>query len=109
MFRLLRPGGILRLSVPDFDRLLCIYNAMDKDIDAIHNQLMGGQDNQYNIHYTVFTEKSMHSLLKEIGFGEVQPWDAWKCDEFKVTDRAIRKMDMNGVKHPISLNLDAIK
>ncbi len=51
----------------------------------------------------------MYSLLKDIGFSDILPWDAWNCNEFKVTDRAIRELKVNGSKCPISLNIDAIK
>jgi predicted SAM-dependent methyltransferase len=109
IWRILHHGGILRISVPDFDKLLLVYELSEKNIDAIINQLMGGQDNPYNIHYSVFTEKSLTTILQEAGFNEIQSWSPWHCKEFGVNDRSMRRIDVKGQRYPISLNLDAIK
>lgn len=44
MKRILKAGGLLRLSVPDFDRLINVYRASGANISIICRQLMGGQD-----------------------------------------------------------------
>lgn len=109
MKRVLRVGGVLRLSVPDFDRLVEVYNASGKDINAISKQLMGGQDHEYNIHYSVFNRRRLSDLLKEVGFREVVPWDPDNCEHHDFKDRASRRMKVNGGEIMISLNLEAIK
>jgi hypothetical protein len=55
-------GGVLRLSVPDFDKLIDVYNASGKSMESITNRLMGGQDHQYNIHYSVFNYRRLSDL-----------------------------------------------
>lgn len=109
MFRVLKPGGIFRLSVPDFDRLLEVYRASGGQIDTIHNQLMGGQDSPYNIHYTVCTAGSMQKLLAEVGFQTVRPWDPKQCKEFEAKDRSVRCLSAGRQEVCISLNLEAVK
>ncbi|UCF14589.1 MAG: methyltransferase domain-containing protein [Phycisphaerales bacterium] len=109
MKRVLKVGGVLRLSVPDFDKLVEVYNASGKDLDAISKQLMGGQDYEYNIHYSVFNNRRLTELLKQIGFREVVPWDPDNCEHHDFKDRASRKMKVNGAEIMISLNLEAIK
>jgi len=109
MKRVLKFGGVLRLSVPDFDKLVEVYNACGRDIDAIEKQLMGGQDHEYNIHYCVFNHRRMSELLKEVGFSEVIPWDPEDCEHHDFKDRASRKMNIDGTEIMISLNLEAIK
>jgi predicted SAM-dependent methyltransferase len=109
MKRVLKIGGVLRLSVPDFDRLVEVYNASGKDINAISKQLMGGQDHEYNIHYSVFNRRRLSDLLKEVGFREVVPWDPDNCEHHDFKDRASRRMKVNGGEIMISLNLEAIK
>ena len=42
-YRVLKEGGILRLSVPDFDKLLKVYLAEERDIRAIIMPLIGGR------------------------------------------------------------------
>jgi predicted SAM-dependent methyltransferase len=109
MKRVLKDGGVLRISVPDFDKLIEVYNASAKDINAISNQLMGGQDHEYNVHYTVFNHRRLSELLQEVGFSKVVPWDPDNCQHHDFKDRASRTMKVNGKEIMISLNLEAIK
>jgi predicted SAM-dependent methyltransferase len=109
MKRVLKDGGILRISVPDFDRLIDVYNASGKDINAISQQLMGGQDHQYNIHYSVFNHRRLSEMLKEVGFREVVSWDPDNCQYHNFKDHASRKIKVNGREYFISLNLEAVK
>ena len=109
MNRVLKDGGVLRISVPDFDKLIDVYNASAKDMNAISNQLMGGQDHEYNIHYSVFNHQRLSELLKEVGFRKVVSWDPDNCEYHDFKDRASRKMKINGKEIMISLNLEAIK
>ena len=109
MKRVLKTGGVLRLSVPDFDKLVEVYNGSGRDISAISRQLMGGQDHEYNIHYSVFNHRRLSELLKEVGFREVVPWDPDNCEHHDFKDRASRKMKVGGSEIMISLNLEAVK
>jgi predicted SAM-dependent methyltransferase len=109
MKRVLKVGGALRLSVPDFDRLLEVYDASGKDINSISKQLMGGQDHEYNIHYCVFNRWRLTELLEEVGFREVVRWDPDNCEHHDFKDRASRKIKVNGKEIFISLNLEAIR
>jgi predicted SAM-dependent methyltransferase len=109
MKRVLKDGGVLRISVPDFDKLIEVYNAAGKDIDAITRQLMGGQDHEYNIHYSVFNHRRLSELLKEVGYKKVVSWDPDNCQYHNFNDRASRKLKVNGREYMISLNLEAVK
>ncbi|MFQ5771677.1 MAG: methyltransferase domain-containing protein [bacterium] len=109
MKRVLKDGGVLRLSVPDFDKLIDVYNASGKDINAISNQLMGGQDHLYNIHYSVFNYQRLSELLKEVGFQKIVSWDPDNCLYHNFKDRASRKIKVNDKEYMISLNLEAVK
>jgi predicted SAM-dependent methyltransferase len=109
MKRVLKDGGVLRISVPDFDKLMEVYNASGKDIKTISHQLMGGQDNEYNIHYSVFNHQRLSELLKEVGFQKIVSWTPDNCRYHNFKDRASRKINVNGKEYMISLNLEAIK
>ena len=109
MKRVLKDGGILRLSVPDFDKLIDVYKASGKDINRISRQLMGGQDSEYNIHFSVFNYQRLSELLKEVGFNKVVSWDPGNCQYHNFKDRVSRELKVNGKKHMISLNLEATK
>ena len=78
-FRVLKEGGILRISVPDFDLLIDKYRASGNNINKIIYSLMGGQNYKFNFHITVFNQSNLELLLKEIGFKEVRKWQAGRC------------------------------
>ena len=61
--RVLKPGGILRISVPSFDNLSLIYK-IDKNIDNISGPLMGGQTYKDNFHYEIFHKHCELSRLQ---------------------------------------------
>jgi len=109
MRRVLKDGGILRFSVPDFDKLIEVYSASGKDINAITHQLMGGQDQEYNIHYSVFNYQRLSELLKEVGFQKVVPWNPDNCKYHNFKDRVSGEMKANGKECMISRNLEAVK
>jgi len=109
MYRILRPEAFLRLSVPDFDRLIEVYHASGDDISSIEKQLLGGQDSEYNVHYTVFNRGSLEALLSDTGFREVRQWDPWHCAEFHADDSSKKIIRVAGKEVPISLNIDAVK
>jgi predicted SAM-dependent methyltransferase len=107
--RVLRPGGILRLSVPDFDRLLVIYNQHGEDIETILSMLLGGQDRRYNFHHAVFTKRSLTKFLDRCGFRDVREWRPGSSELTTFDDWSGRKVIVNGVPHEVSLNLESIK
>jgi predicted SAM-dependent methyltransferase len=109
--RVLAPGGILRLSVPDFEQLIQIYDTYGRDLDVVLGPLVGRQDHPYNFHYMVFDRRKLTSLLLDAGFAEVRAWD-WRA-----TDHA-RVDDFSQAYYPhmdkergtlVSLNLEAVK
>ena len=107
--RIIKPGGILRLSVPDFDALLDIYDACGHDIDSITAPLMGGQENAWNIHYSVFNSKYLGDFLTEAGFRRVREWDPQKVDHHDFDDWASKLIERAGKNYRVSLNVEAIK
>ncbi len=109
MRRILRPGGVLRISVPDFDRIIEIYSATDRSIDAIQGPLMGGQDYDYNFHHLAFNVRHLSDLLLSSGYREVRAWDPDNCQYHDFQDWASMRHEYGGRKFPISLNLEAVK
>ncbi len=107
--RVLRRGGVVRLSVPDFDLMLAIYEQTGRDIRNIQMPLMGSQNYRQNFHYTCFNEAELTRLLVQAGFtaparwmpgdGPLRTFPDWSGREIQIGDRAF----------PISLNLEAVK
>lgn len=104
--RILKTGGILRLSVPDFDKIISIYNHENKEIESIVEPLMGGQNYEFNFHKSIFNETYLKKILADIGFSKITLWDPKSAKHYSFHDWA-NKLIKN--KYPISLNIEAIK
>lgn len=109
MRRILRAGGVLRVSVPDFDRIVDIYRATAGEIAAIEQPLMGGQDYPFNFHYSVFNERHLRSKMLKSGFRSTRAWDPLRCEHHDFEDWASMNINWDGHDFPISLNIEAVK
>lgn len=108
--RVLKPGGRLCLSVPDFDRILDIYRDTGRDAGIILNALMGGQEYAYNHHRVIFNKEYLSGLLVAAGFRSVGEWapdDGGVAHD--VNDWSRRPLLVHGRPYPVSLNLEAVK
>jgi hypothetical protein len=104
----LKKGGILRLSVPDFDKILEMYQE-ENNIDDIIAPLMGGQGYPGNFHCAVFNEDYLKQLLLKSGFRETRKWDPNNASYHNFNDWSRRKINLYGKEWSISLNLEAVK
>lgn len=109
MARVLKPGGILRIAVPDLDHIIHLYNASGKDLKVVAPALMGGQDYPYNFHYSAFNAVFLTDLLQRGGFPEVRPWDPATASFHGFKDWSSGTIPWSGGEHPISLNLEGVK
>ncbi len=73
--RILAPGGELRLSVPDLDRLFRMFLEPDRDLASkqrlIHH-IFGSQATPVERHLTGFDEATLTSMLRHTGFTDVE-------------------------------------
>lgn len=106
--RMLKPGGVLRFGVPDFDQLIRIYQKSGNDIGSVVNQLMG-QDGEWDDHHTIWNKAYAEKLLQEVGYAEVRVWDVATADHHAFTDKTSRVYEVGGEHIPFSLNLEAVK
>ena len=77
--RVLKPNGILRIAVPNFPKLIEIYES-SQSLESIVGPLYGKWDignNQYIYHKTVYDFMSLKQVLEEVGFKNISYWD-WK-------------------------------
>lgn len=107
LYRITRPGGVLRLAVPDFDLILDLYRQTGYDIRAILGPLMGGQDYPQNFHFGVFNRSFLQELLLGCGFVDVRAWSPTTADHHAFEDWSSRDFVYDGQKFQISLNLEA--
>ena len=107
--RVLKKGGVLRLSVPDFDKILSVYDDNLKKLSVIIPPLMGGQDYEHNFHHSIYNKDYLIELLKKAGFIVVREWSPEKVENHDFEDWASKKFIVNGKEYAISLNLEAVK
>ncbi len=109
-FDVLEPGGVLRISVPDIEKVFNHYSQF-KDLNVLKGFLWGGQTYPQNYHYTGFDFKTISNDLLEIGFSNVRHYD-WRNTEHSMIDdfsqAYLPHMDKeNGML--MSLNIEAYK
>jgi predicted SAM-dependent methyltransferase len=74
--RVLKKGGIVRISVPDWDAVVEHYQT-HKSIQDIMGLVVGGQLDQFDYHCVLFNLVSMKQILMDAGFTDVSRYD-WK-------------------------------
>lgn len=75
----LKVGGVLRLSVPDFEKVVELYNS-GEPLRTFTGLLYGGQTYNENYHYITFDYTTLREELREIGFDLIHKWD-WRYIE----------------------------
>jgi predicted SAM-dependent methyltransferase len=105
--RVLKPGGVVRISVPDFDKLIDLYHTEGGSVERVMSPLMGTQESGYDFHMTIFNEAYLSKLLKEAGFLETRIWDPDTASYYSFHDWA-RDKKIHGI-YPIGLNIEGVK
>lgn len=109
---LLKPGGILRLAVPNFAKCVEWY-MKGGGLPSITGLLWGGQNHPKNNHFIGFDEDTLSKDLMRVGFDHtcIFRWDWKKTDHSQYDDFAsayLPHMDKeNGML--MSLNIEAMK
>lgn len=116
--RVLIPGGVIRIAVPNFDSLIEIYER-DKSITSILGPLFGEwtisspEGEQTFYHKTVYNRVSLSERLAACGFGKIESYDpvTWLSTiDPNYDDHSLAffpHMDRRGIQ--VSLCLTAIK
>ncbi len=86
--RSLKPGGLLKIAVPDFPSIAQNYFAKRKQPTVAY--LMGGQVDEYDFHKVLFDFDTLSELMRASGLVAINTWDS------EIEDCA---------RLPISLNL----
>jgi predicted SAM-dependent methyltransferase len=86
--RVLKPGGVLRLSVPDFAACAKLYyeEGLQSGLTGLVGLVVGGQRDQYDYHGMIFDEQLLTQSLHEVGFTSVQRWDWRQVEHGSIDD-----------------------
>lgn len=104
-YRKLKPDGVLRVSVPDFNLIAQGYTEKKISLNSFKFLLMGGQDYQYNFHKSVFDHKELKQHLLKAGFSSIEAFDTLSDFGVDLGDWSTKTI----AGHPVSLNLKATK
>lgn len=102
---LIKTGGKIYISVPDFETMASMYLARKCKLVNIIRAIHGGQEYEGNLHYISFDNEMLTSMLKNAGFVNVKRYDPKTYLPKDYTDTSTYKI--NGIA--ISLNLTAEK
>jgi len=108
-FTFLKSTGILRLSVPNFESLMYVYEYTGKNIESVEPAIMGGQSNQHDYHKSIFTKDKLTSMLEEIGFIDIVEWEPREVLPKDIKDWSMWQEELNGILVKYSLNIEARK
>lgn len=70
--RALKPGGVLKIAVPDFQWIAENYIA--GNIFPVQGYLMGGQTDERNFHKAIFDRPGLEAALKDAGLVSIRDW-----------------------------------
>lgn len=85
--RVLKPGGRLKIAVPDFDWIVKAYSNGHRGDTRLEHYLFGGQVDGDDYHKAFFNEDKLKALLEGAGLVDVKRWeaDADDCSAYHVS------------------------
>lgn len=104
VYRVLKPGGRLRLSVPDLEMLCRLFVHPSLDGDArwqVMRMMFGERTTEHDVHRSGLTLEFMLAFLGELGFRDIK-----RMQEFGMFEDS-STLSFGGV--PVSLNVEAWK
>ena len=109
--RVLEPGGLLRLSVPNFAACAKLYyeEGLQSGLTGLVGLVIGGQRDKYDFHRMIFDEQLLSNSLLEVGFTSVSRWDWHRVEHSHVDDYSQAYLPHMDKEHGLlmSLNLEA--
>jgi predicted SAM-dependent methyltransferase len=108
-YRVLKPGGILRVAVSDFEAVSKLYRD-GMDLESLWGHIVGGHKSEYDKHGCIFDFNVLRRYLETHGFVDVKRYDWREFLPIGFQDNscaAIPKYDLNG--YPTSLNVVCLK
>lgn len=84
--RVLKPGGYLKIAVPDIQWIVANLNRTDLPIEGF---LMGGQTDESDYHKAIFDETKLRRLMINAGLVDIEKWES------EISDAAAQPVSLN--------------
>lgn len=72
--RALRPGGVLKIAVPNFEWIAKELLSGNPSDLPLGGYLMGGQVDEHDFHKSVFNRATLEGQMQAAGLADIQPW-----------------------------------
>ena len=108
IYNILEPEGLIRISVPDVEKLIELYKNQKK-LDVIKKAIMGGQNYPNDFHKSIYDFEELKNLLEKNNFKDIKTWDTETVFGQSIGDWSDGFYKFGGKKYNISLNLVAKK
>ena len=72
--RVLKPGGWLKVAVPDFDWIVSHYQTPGDEAWNLEGFLLGGHMSIHDAHLAIFTEAKLRTILEMCGLVNLRKW-----------------------------------
>lgn len=92
--RVLKPGGKLKIAVPDFDYIVKAYSNGRRHDPLIEAYLFGGQTDANDYHKAFFNEEKLKGLMEVAGLSNIERWES----EIEDCARLDVSLNLQGVK-----------
>jgi len=102
--RVLKPGGGLKLAVPDIDGVIRFYQENPDKFEEAQWYFMGAQTYPANFHYAIFNQAWLTRLMQDAGFTGIRPWTHDEAPELAIDDCS--RTLLQSPKGPIALSLN---
>ena len=73
-FRVLKPGGVMKIAVPNFDFIVDAYRAGGGHQLPLEGYLMGGQVDRFDVHHAMFNTQKLNDLMEAVGLRGMRTW-----------------------------------
>lgn len=83
----LKPGGVVRIAVPDFDWIVNTFRGPKSAQYPLEAYILGGHVDEHDHHGAIFTYDKLAILLKHTGFCDIRRWkgDEGDCSALEVS------------------------
>lgn len=102
----LKSNGILRISIPDIDKILRAYEET-KNLNLLKNAIMGGQNTVLDFHKSIYNFEELKDVLISAGYKNVLEWKTEEDFGKSIGDWSDFTHKINGKKFNLNLNLKA--